>query len=161
MFFKVLILLSTSLLSLQAGANGMFVVRPNEINSLCNDSDLAVTISPLTQVTRSRTHLVKANTGSKGLCEAGRQYLQFSKPITVSFTVRVDKADYLVKANPCYPTTMQICSAIYREVMVETIMVKVKALELSNRVEIPGTQRDRLVQWDSQYCPPFHPDCDL
>lgn len=161
MKIKVLFLLLTSLLSHQAVANGMIVVRPNEINSSCRDSNLVVAIKPLTQATRSRTHIVTANTQNLGLCEAARKYLQFDKPIRASFATRVDKVDYLVKANPCFPTTMETCSAIYREAMLETIKVKVNALELSNRVEIPGTQRDHLVQWDPQFCPPYYPDCDL
>lgn len=161
MNIKVYVLLLTALLSLQARANGAIVVRPNEINSLCRDSNLVVAIKPLAQATRSRTHLVKANTNSKGLCEAARKYLQFDKPTRVSFTTRVDKVDYLVKANPCFPTTMETCSAIYRKAMLETIKVEVNALELSNRVEIPGTQQDHLVQWDPQFCPPYYPDCDL
>lgn len=161
MNFKVIVLLSNVLLSLQAGANGMIIVNPNEINSLCQNSNLVVAIKPLTQATRSRTHIVKAYTQNKGLCEAAKNYLQFDKPIRISFTTRVDKIDYLVKTNPCFPTTMETCSAIYREAMVETIKVKVNALELSNRVEIPGTQRDHLVQWDPQFCPPYYPDCDL
>lgn len=161
MNFKDHVLLLTVLLSLQAGANGMIVVRPNEINSFCRDSKLFVAIKPLTQATRSRTHIVTTNTQNLGLREAARNCLQFEKPIMASFATSVDKVDYLVKANPCFPTTIETCSAIYREAMLETIKVKVNALELSNRVEIPGTQRDHLVQWDPQFCPPYYPDCDL
>ena len=161
MLYRLAVLLGTTLSFSAASADGSLVVQPHEIKSMCRDLDLVVAIDPLIRATRSRTQLVKVGTGSEGMCSAGRQYVQFTKPTAITFATRIDKVDYLVKANPCIPATMQTCSAVYREALVETVKVKIKDLELTSKVEVPGTQRDHLVQWGAQFCPPYRPDCDL
>lgn len=147
-------------LCIGAGLADAIYVNPEDVISTCENETLFVSIKPLEKITRSRTNLVKTETSSNGLCLAAKQYLQLQTPIAITVSSFVENVDYLLKLNPC-KASMKTCSAIYRKAVRETIRVDLNEIELTNRVEVPDTYEDRLVEWASDVCPPYQPDCDL
>lgn len=137
-----------------------FIIRPNEIKISCDRSRLTARIEALSTLTESKTHLVSALAGGEGFCAAALEYLKIDQPTTAVFDSHIREVDDPINILPCY-TSMSKCSAIYRYSKLEILKVFFKNIVLLNEVEIPGSQKEHLVEWDSRICPPFRPDCDL
>lgn len=155
---KQLILISGLLLNFTVSAKTSFVIKPNELQVNCSKDEALVTMDKLRLYTKSNMRAVSAYVSHEGMCRALADYLINQTSLMVELETRLSEEKAVVRDLPC---DGNICKTVYRAYLAEYVSVWVKEVQFSGKAIVPGTERFETIEWDSRYCPPYAPDCDL
>lgn len=157
---KILIQLAFAFVFTKAFAKASFTALPHEIKAVCKANTLIAEIEKLKNFTYSKTKVVEVETNSIGICEAANKALFTQTPVLVEVQSELQNQNSLVKVNYCN-SDMETCSALYRKSVLEAVEVRINQIVLYSQAEVPGSAEEYLIEWDSEHCPPYAPNCDL
>jgi hypothetical protein len=160
---KKLIYLSLFLIAIARGERAhadqtTFYISSGDIAVSCSKSTLTLRISKLKRYTKSNTELFTERYGSVGVCKAVQNLLTIQSSTLASIETTTDSRTSILQINPCIDSQ---CSADELSTLVETVNLQIKEASFSMEGVVPGSEHVEKLTWNSQFCPPFKPDCDL
>jgi hypothetical protein len=145
------------LLSIPAQAEDL-VFEEASLEASCSSSSLTVRVPALESLTQSKTNVLTEDLGSPGVCRAVRDQLLSRHRHLGSIATKLERRETFLGYGPC---EAKVCRSDYQFVLVEQIVVEIDEIRFDTESEIKASERLFSKPWNSQYCPPEAPDCDL